>query len=251
MQRGDPAINERQLRDGGRLPKLPRLSTSRACAEHRFDFRERETTFLRLADKSNARDRAVVVSALSTDTRRCIEKPIAFVKAEGGRTQAKASGEFADGHKKRALHEPWFNRERVGMKTSTLISVLVLTLPLASATCAFGGDEKPAENPLPMSCTQLAMSPTERTAHLERLKLLQRASSAVATTSEGFNFKVNLQTMPFKELQTWAQAEQNCCSFLKIDSQAVEAEKVAVVHVVCAANAKKEVMETFGLQPEK
>ena len=136
------------------------------------------------------------------------------------------------------------------MKTSKLIPALIYVLSLVSATCAFGGDDKPAETPLPMSCTLLAMSPAERTAHLERLKLLKRAASAVVVTPEGFHFKVDLQTMPFKELQTWARAEQNCCSFLKIDSQVVEAEKQAVVHVVCAADEKKEVMATFGLEPQ-
>ena len=125
-----------------------------------------------------------------------------------------------------------------------------MSLPFSFATCACAGDEKPAETPLPTSCTLLAMSPVERTAHLEHLKQLKQASTAVATTPEGFSFKVDLQTMPFKELQTWAQAEQNCCSFLKIDSQVVEAEKQAVVHVVCAPDSKHEVMETFGLVPQ-
>ncbi len=136
------------------------------------------------------------------------------------------------------------------MKTSKLIPALIVILPLASATRAFGRDEKPAVTPLPTSCTLLEMSPTERAAHLERLKFLKRAATSLATTPEGFTFKVNLQTMPLKELQTWVQAEQNCCSFLKIDSQVVEAEKQAVVHVVCAADSKHEVMETFGLVPQ-
>ncbi|MDQ3621507.1 MAG: hypothetical protein M3463_03335 [Verrucomicrobiota bacterium] len=103
--------------------------------------------------------------------------------------------------------------------------------------------------PLPASCTLLAMSPRERAAHQERLKLLQRASSAVAISGEGFSFKVDLQTMPLNDLQTWAQAEQKCCSFLKIDSQVVEAGKLAAVRVVCPVDSKKEVMETFGLKP--
>ena len=136
------------------------------------------------------------------------------------------------------------------MKPSKLIAALILTLPLACATRAFGGDEKPAETPLPLSCTLLAMSPADRVAHLERLKLLKRASAAVAMTPEGFHFKVDLQTMPLKELQTWAQAEQSCCSFLKIDCQVVEADKQAIVRVVCAADEKKEVVSTFGLEPQ-
>ena len=151
---------------------------------------------------------------------------------------------------KSSLHEPWFNRERADMKPSTLIPALILTVPLATAMCVFGGDDKPAETPLPTSCTLLSMSPTERTAHLERLKLLKRAATAVAITPEGFSFNADLQTMPLKELQTWAQAEQSCCSFLKIDSQVVEAEKLAAVRIICPAVEKRGVLETFGLAPQ-
>lgn len=82
------------------------------------------------------------------------------------------------------------------------------------------------------------------------MKLLKQAATAVTVTPDGFNFKVDLQTMPFRELQTWAQAEQRCCSFLKIDSQIVDAEKLAVVHVICSADEKKEVMQAFGLEPQ-
>ncbi len=136
------------------------------------------------------------------------------------------------------------------MKTTVLISALILTIPSASPTRVFAGDDKTAEPPLPMSCTLLSMSPAERAAHLERLKCLKQASSAVATTPEGFGFKVDLQTMPLGELQAWAQAEQSCCSFLKIDIQVVEAEKLAAVRVVCPADEKKEVLEAFGLEPQ-
>ncbi len=250
MQRGDAAVDHRELRGGGCLPKPPGSRARPSGAEHLADFREGESALLRPADESDARDGIGVVGALSADPCRRVEEPVALVKTQGGRAQAEASGKFADGHEKRTLLEPWFNRERAGMKTSTLISALILTLPLASATSAFGGDEKPAETPLPMSCTLLAMSPAERAAHLERLKLLKQAASAVATTPEGFHFQVDLQTMPFKELQTWAQAEQTCCSFLKIDSQVVEPEKLAIVHVACTADQKKEVMATFGLEPQ-
>ena len=136
------------------------------------------------------------------------------------------------------------------MKPSKLIPALMLTLLLAGAMYAFGGDEKPAETPLPMSCTLLAMSSADRAAHLERLKLLKRAAAAVTMTPEGFHFKVDLQTMPLKELQAWAQAEQNCCSFLRIDCQVIEADKLAMVRVVCSAIERKEVMATFGLEPQ-
>ena len=135
-------------------------------------------------------------------------------------------------------------------KTAMLIPALLLVLSLASATSAFAGDEKPTETPLPTSCTLLSMSLTKRTEHMERLKLLKRASSAFATTPEGFTFKVNLQTMPLKELQTWAQAEQKCCSFLKIDNQVLEADELVLVRVACPVDEKKEVLETFGLAPQ-
>jgi hypothetical protein len=141
------------------------------------------------------------------------------------------------------------------MKPSTLVPALLLTLPLAFVACALAAPkatQKPStETPLPTSCTLLAMSPPERAAHQQRLNLLRRASSAVAASREGFTFKVDLHTMPLSDLQTWAQAEQKCCSFLRIDSQVLEAGKVAGVRVVCPKDSMKEVMEAFGLKPRR
>lgn len=101
---------------------------------------------------------------------------------------------------------------------------------------------------LPASCTLMAMTPAERTVHLERLGMLRRGASAVERSTDGFTFEVDLAVMSLADLQAWAENEQKCCSFLKIESRVVEAAKRVKVRVVCSADLRDEVMESFGLR---
>lgn len=57
--------------------------------------------------------------------------------------------------------------------------------------------------------------------------------------------------MSLKELRAWAQAEGSCCSFPKIDVQTIEADKLAVVRVVCPEGERKEVLEAFGVKSQR
>jgi hypothetical protein len=251
VQGGDSTINHRELRNRRFVPQPPRRCARDAFADHRLDLRKGEPAFLRLANESQAAHRGGIVSASSADSGGWLKQTIALIKTERRGTQTEALCELADCHEKALYMNYGSNASVPDMKPFILIPALLLTLPLAFVACATAADKKTAETPLPTSCTLLAMSPTERAAHLERLKLLSRASSAIATTREGFTFNVNLQTMPLSDLQTWAQAEQKCCSFLKIDSQVIEGGKRATVRVVCPEDSKKEVMQTFGLNSRR
>jgi hypothetical protein len=101
---------------------------------------------------------------------------------------------------------------------------------------------------LPKSCTLMTMTPAERAVHLERLGVLRRAASAVKMSPDGFTFEVDLAVMSLRDLQGWAENEQKCCSYLKIESRTVEAGKRAKVRVVCPADMRDEVMQSFGLR---
>lgn len=126
--------------------------------------------------------------------------------------------------------------------------IFVPILLLIGAACAAARDQKPDDTPLPKSCTLRTMSPPDRAAHLERLRLLKEAASGIVTSNDGFAFKINLQTMSLDELQKWGRAEVGCCAFLQIKSEVIEAGKLASVRVVCPSEMKKETMAAFGLK---
>ena len=94
-------VDHGELCGSRRLPELPWDGTSAPSAKHRLDFREGKSALLHATDEGDAPDGAGIVVALSTEACRRVEKLVAFVKTQGGRTQAKTFGELADGHRKK------------------------------------------------------------------------------------------------------------------------------------------------------
>lgn len=132
----------------------------------------------------------------------------------------------------------------------TLIAALVLVVTWALGSNA-SGEEKRETVALPDSCTLMSMKPGERAIHVERLGMLRRSARHVKVSPEGFSFEVDLGMMPVRDLQRWAENEQKCCSYLKIDSRIAQERKLAMVRVVCPADSKTEVMRSFGLKLRK
>ena len=78
--------------------------------------------------------------------------------------------------------------------------------------------------------------------------MLQHAASPARMSPDGFSFEVNLTAMPLRDLERWAENEQKCCSFLKIENQIAEDKKRVRVRVICPANLRSEVMLSLGLK---
>lgn len=100
---------------------------------------------------------------------------------------------------------------------------------------------------LPASCTLLAMSPEDRVAHERRLQALRGAAKLERTTDRGFDFTVDLRQMSSQDLQLWMENEQKCCSFLRMTSKIDSTAQQAHVSVVCPAEFRSDVIQTFGL----
>ena len=103
------------------------------------------------------------------------------------------------------------------------------------------------EKPLPKMCRLFTMSPEERSAHQDRLKIIQQAGQLVRETTDGFVFNINLQKMSFDNLKLWMDNEQKCCSFIRINCEVLKQNSLAQVTVVCPLDSRVEVMQTFGL----
>ena len=128
-----------------------------------------------------------------------------------------------------------------------VFAAAVLLFAWVCGRSVFANERK--QNPsLPQSCTVMTMSGPEREVHLKRLALLSRAASEVKISADGFAFQVDLSVMSPADLQGWASNEQQCCSFLQIKSRVVEEGKRADVHVVCPADLKPEIAQSFGLR---
>lgn len=140
------------------------------------------------------------------------------------------------------------------MKSLATLQKPIAVFAVLFASCSLGrtslADEHPKNVPLPTNCTVLAMSPVERAAHLARLETLRRAARAVTMTKDGFSFEVDLAEMRWADLNSWAESEERCCSFLKIERQAFSSgdKKFARVRVSCPADLQNEVMRSFGLR---
>ena len=128
--------------------------------------------------------------------------------------------------------------------SSVALASLVLVACKSTKTRTAGGKE------LPASCTLLAMSPEERVAHQRRLESLNRAASFRKQTADGFIFAVDLHQMSLSDLRLWMENEQKCCSFLRMTSRILEKDILAEVIVVCPAELRSAVMQTFGLRIE-
>jgi hypothetical protein len=141
------------------------------------------------------------------------------------------------------------------MKTKMFLSMILFAALVLFVTWAWGhnafAEEQREPVVLPDSCTVMSMKPAERAVHLKRLGMLERSASQVGVSPEGFSFVVSLSTMPVRDLQGWAENEQKCCSYLKIESQILDEGKRAKVRVVCPAGSKNEVMRSFGLEVHK
>ena len=126
--------------------------------------------------------------------------------------------------------------------STVALASLVLVACKSTKTRSAGGKE------LPASCTLLAMSPEERVAHQRRLESLNRAASLRKQTADGFIFAVDLHRMSLSDLQLWMENEQKCCSFLRMTNRLLEKDVLAEVVVVCPAEMRSAVMQTFGLR---
>ena len=128
---------------------------------------------------------------------------------------------------------------------------LVSSLALASLVLVAGKSMKTrtaSGKELPASCTLLAMSPEERVAHQRRLESLNRAASLGKQTADGFIFAVDLHLMSLGDLQLWMENEQKCCSFQRMTNRLLEKDVLAEAIVVCPAEMRSAVMQTFGLR---
>jgi hypothetical protein len=127
------------------------------------------------------------------------------------------------------------------MSTVALVSLVLVGCKTAKTRTATSKE-------LPASCTLLAMSPEERVAHQQRLESLNKAASLRKVTADGFVFAVDLRRMPKEDPQLWMENEQKCCSFLRMTHQVIEKDVLAEVAVVCPAEMRAAVMQTFGLR---
>lgn len=134
------------------------------------------------------------------------------------------------------------------MKSFTLLLAALILVGLWIVGRNALANERREDVSLPKSCTLMAMTPDERAVHLERLGMLQHGARAVKMSADGFTFEVDLAVMSLRDLQGWAETEQKCCSYLKIESRAAEARKRAKVRVVCPADLRDDVMQSFGLR---
>ena len=127
-------------------------------------------------------------------------------------------------------------------------TVALVLLALCVAGLKAFAQERTKTVPLPDSCTLMAMTPAQREVHLRRLEMLRRSASAAQMASDGFTFEVALTSMPLADFQSWAENEQKCCSYLKIESRVAGDQKRANVHVICPKDLRNETMQSFGVQ---
>lgn len=91
------------------------------------------------------------------------------------------------------------------------------------------------------------MSPKDREAHLQRLDQLRKAGRLLRETTAGFEFTVDLHLMSARDLHTWMENEQKCCSFLQMTNRVLAAKAQAEVSVACPRAMRAEVIRSFGL----
>jgi len=136
---------------------------------------------------------------------------------------------------------------KLGILLPVLAAVLTIVVAWAFTGCKATDESKAEDSQLPATCTLLAMSPEQRSAHQERLENLRKASRLRRETVDGFVFAVDLHVLPAQDLQVWMENEQRCCSFLRMTSRVHESDAIAEVTVVCPSEMRPEVMRTFGL----
>jgi hypothetical protein len=136
------------------------------------------------------------------------------------------------------------------MKFAIPLLLLIVTLSsLVLTACKTTKAPNSGGAMLPASCTLLEMTPEDRATHERRLEKLSKAASMQKETDHGFIFVVDLRQMPFDDLESWMTNEQKCCSFLRMTCRVLESGVRAEVAVVCPAEMRPTVIQTFGLQP--
>ena len=92
-----------------------------------------------------------------------------------------------------------------------ILKLAIVTGSLALG--AFGVGNSNAQTETPFFCNLKALTPAERTEHMQLMKQLASAVVSSVEIADGFAFHIDRSRVSLKDLASWTEFERRCCPF--------------------------------------